>query len=325
MKRFTCVCGQQLFFDNSRCLSCGSTLGFDPQAGYITRLDPASHRRCQNGIDYDVCNWLVPQEDKQTLCMSCRITEITPDLSQAENIRRWQILETAKRRLLYDLIQFKLPISADTATGFPALSFRFLEDQGTNPLVAEEFVRTGHASGVITINVSEADDGLREHARLMMNEAYRTPLGHCRHESGHYFYDRLIRRTDKEKIFRALFGDHDANYDKALEDYYACTPRHRPWDGYITPYAQSHPLEDWAECWAHYLHIHDTLETAHAWELLPGNRRTDSFDALLDNWLELSVILNEMNRSMGMADAYPFSLTNAINAKLQYINSVVGR
>jgi hypothetical protein len=325
VKRFTCQCGQNLYFDNSRCLACGNSVGFDPELGDIVNLDPAKQRQCQNGTDYNVCNWLVPQQENKTLCASCRITHITPDLSHEQNIRRWRILEIAKRRLLYNLMQFNLSIAEDAAHGQPALSFQFLEDQGSNPLVAETFVRTGHASGVITINVTEADDVLREANRLMMNEAYRTPLGHCRHESGHYYYDRLIRGTDLEGAFRALFGDPDIDYEQALQDYYANPPSHRPDDGYISNYAQSHPLEDWAECWAHYLHINDTLETAASWGVMTLKGDHVDADQWLREWLELSVILNEMNRSMGLADAYPFTLTGAINAKLRFINSVVGR
>ncbi len=325
MKRFNCQCGQNLFFDNSRCLACGCTVGFDPIAGDIINLDPATHHRCQNGTDYSVCNWLVPLTDDESLCASCRITRVTPNLSHEENVRRWRILETAKRRLLYNLMQFERPMIADSNLQYPALHFQFLEDQESNPLVAEAFVRTGHASGLITINISEADDALREATRSMMNEAYRTPLGHCRHESGHYYYDRLIRGTDNEAVFRAMFGDPDKDYEQALQQYYANPPQHSPDDGYISLYAQSHPLEDWAECWAHYLHIHDTLETATSWGLIPSTDKDKSFDRWLKQWLEFSVVLNEMNRSMGLADAYPFTLTGAINAKLRFIHSVVSR
>ncbi len=329
MIHFRCECGQPIYFDNNRCLGCGRQIGYDPDAaqgsGAMAVLDDHHYRRCANGVNYDVCNWLVAAADPNPFCRSCRLTEIAPDLSQPENLRRWKVLEIAKRRLLYSLLRLGLPLDRNPAHGQPGLSFRFLEDRTTNPLLAEEYVRTGHATGVITINVAEADDVQREVARSLMNEAYRTPLGHCRHESGHFYFDRLIRGGPLEEEFRIVFGDPDQDYEAALAAYYAAPPRHAPEAGYISLYAQAHPLEDWAECWAHYLHIQDTLETAIVARISrnPMGRGSGmSFTGMIEEWMRLSVILNELNRSMGLSDAYPFILTPRIIHKLDFIHRV---
>src|SRR6202011_5238904 len=39
------------------------------------------------------------------------------------------------------------------------------------------------------------------------------------------------------------------------------------WRPHVTPYASAHPWEDFAETWAHYFHMVDTLETATAFGL----------------------------------------------------------
>lgn len=322
MKSFTCRCGQPVFFENTRCMSCGSTLGFDTGEMRMITLPDTGYKLCENGSEHGVCNWLLPANDPHTLCQSCRMTHVTPNLSMPENLQRWRVLETAKRRLLYSLLQLRLPTAADAVAGHPAMSFQFLEDRGSNPLVAEEYVRTGHATGMITINVAEADDVQRTITRSMMNEAYRTPLGHCRHESGHYYYDRLVQGTGLYDDFTVLFGDATIDYEEALSRYYAAAPA-TPGVEFISPYAGAHPLEDWAECWAHYLHIRDTLETATASGLL--QTLADDFDDWILQWMSMAVKLNELNRSMGLSDAYPFVLTTPVVEKLCFIDSVVVR
>ncbi|MBT8421397.1 MAG: putative zinc-binding metallopeptidase, partial [Gammaproteobacteria bacterium] len=246
MKTFHCRCGQPLSFDNTRCLRCGESVGYDPLSVAFLVPDPAVHRHCANRTEHGVCNWLVAADDTNPLCLSCRMTRVIPDLSRFGNPGRWRVLENAKRRLLYSLLQLGLPLHEDIHGGHPALAFQFLEDRGANPMVAEEYVRTGHASGVITINVAEADDVQREITRSLMNEAYRTPLGHCRHESGHYYFDRLIGLGSRDQAFMARFGDPRRDYDAALSAYYAFPPSHAIEAGFISLYAQAHPLEDWA-------------------------------------------------------------------------------
>jgi hypothetical protein len=90
-------------------------------------------------------------------------------------------------------------------------------------------------------------------------------LGHFRHEVGHYFWDRLVA-TDPHQLeeFRVLFGDDRQDYGEALKRHYDEGAPANWQDTYISMYATMHPWEDFAETWAHYLHIVDTLETAGA-------------------------------------------------------------
>lgn len=323
MKRLYCLCGQAVFFENTRCLNCQRALGYDPERRAIVDLDNPRYRACANYRDAAICNWVVSADDNESLCRSCRLTRTTPNLSVPANKGRWAILETAKRRLIYNLLYFDLPIDADPAGQYPALAFDFLEDRGSNPLVAEEYIRTGYATGCITINVSEANPVQREYTRSLMNEDYRTPLGHMRHESGHYFYDRIIAQGPWRSRFDALFGDPCLDYEQALANYYAEPPLLGASSGYISQYAQAHPLEDWAECWAHFLHISDTLESARASQTIVFQETLSEIPHWVDQWVQLSVTLNELNHCMGHADAYPFVLTTGVITKLEFIRQVV--
>jgi hypothetical protein len=216
------------------------------------------------------------------------------------------------------------------------LTFEFLAD----PESGGPKVLTGHANGVITINIAEADDAERERRRTLMGEPYRTLLGHMRHESGHYFWDRFIAGSPEIDEFRSLFGDERADYNTALGNYYARA--HVGWqDGFVSAYATAHPWEDWAETWAHYLHMVDTLETAAACGLSLKPRRSDeptlpeapypvspqpaAFERLIDSWFPLTYMLNNLNRGLGLCDAYPFVLSPAVIAKLKFADDVVGR
>jgi hypothetical protein len=201
---------------------------------------------------------------------------------------------------------------------------------------------TGHADGVITINIAEADDSERERRRAAMGEPYRTLLGHMRHESGHYYWDRCIRGTTSElEAFRSIFGDERVDYNGALAAYYQNgAPTGWP-EQFVSAYATAHAWEDWAETWAHYLHMVDTLETAAACGLSLKPRRTDeptlpetpdpvapqpaTFDHLIDSWFPLTYMLNNLNRGLGLCDAYPFVLSPAVIAKLRFADDVVGR
>lgn len=325
MKPFNCPCGQVVFFASTRCLNCQLALGFDPDKRAMVALNDPRYRPCAHYRDLALCNWVLSADDDEVLCQSCRLTRTTPNLSVAANRGRWAVLESAKRRLIYSILYFHLPFLDDDAGGVPALTFDFLEDQGSNPLVAEEYVRTGYVTGRITINVSEANPVQREHTRSLMNEDYRTPLGHMRHESGHYFYDRLIRQGPWRARFENVFGNPELDYEQALRCYYADPPPLVAGSGFISQYAQAHPLEDWAESWAHFLHINDVLESARASGMIVFNAGTMDSPHWASQWARLSVTLNELNRCMGHADAYPFVLTPGVIAKLEFIGQVVGR
>lgn len=323
MREFRCTCGNRLYFENSRCLDCGRETGFDPASLELVALESAGggdawhrpdgsqrYRFCLNRQWH--CNWLIGAEDASDYCASCRLTRTLPNLERSDNLVLWNRLEAAKRRLLYDLLSLDLSIDEQR------LRFEFLEDRRTNPLVREMHVYTGHRDGVITVNVAEADDAAREAIRQAMGESYRTLLGHLRHESGHYYWSIVVDTDEALEECRSLFGDEREDYQSALERYHARGPGGGQPSGYVSTYAASHPTEDWAECWAHFLHIADTLETAANAGLVPGDVSVRD-EHWLARWTEVAVALNEMNRSLGLRDAYPFSLSPAVGEKLGFI------
>lgn len=358
MKTFNCQCGNILYFENSICLVCGRTVGFLPDTLAMAGLDMAGdelwcdpgrqvyYQRCGNYRIYDVCNWMVTVNDNQHFCPSCRMNLVIPNLDETENLTLWYRIESAKRRLLYTLFSLRLPIVnriEDPATG---LGFEFLSDdpdtdEFSNHVTPQSTVITGHRAGIITINIREAEDSAREEMRAMMNERYRTLLGHFRHEIGHYYWDRMVAHDGRLDEFRALFGDERSDYPDALKRYYSEGPPVGWEESWISAYACSHPWEDWAETWAHYLHMIDTLETAHDYGFSIEGRRLAtlqptgqvasgyspmvSFDELIKDWGALTVALNALNRSMGLPDAYPFALTGKTFDKLAFVHAVIAR
>ncbi len=350
MRLFNCGhCGQRLYFENVSCTRCGATLGFLPDQLQLFSLDAAggeqwqahggagAYRMCGNYAQHRVCNWMVPLADGHDFCIACRLNQTIPDLGVEGNLDLWRILETEKRRLVYSLLRLGLPVVPRSA-GDAALAFAFLADTG--PLFSEQGrVFTGHDEGLITINIKEADPAERERMREQMAEPYRTLLGHFRHESGHYYWDRLIRDTSHLQEFRNLFGDDTLNYGSALDHYYQQGAPLNWQENFISSYATMHPWEDWAETWAHYLHMVDTLETA--WQFGIGIRpknatsteelsshnfnpyREESIDSLAEHWLPLTFALNSLNRSMGHAHAYPFVLSPKVIEKLGFVHRIV--
>ena len=267
------------------------------------------------------CNWSA--EAHHTYCFSCRLTRTTPYLGTTRNVLLWRRVEQAKRRLVYDLQRLKLPMR----NGNRQISFDILsEEGGVMP------VMTGHLNGLITLSLSEADDAEREARRNSFREPYRTLLGHFRHEIGHYYWDMLIASTKLQPPFRLLFGDERQDYQALLQQYYARADRSYNRQGYISEYATSHPWEDWAESFAHFLHIVSTLDTSSALPLALDARahqtlidpyREKDFDALLSSWTTVSYAMNELNRSMGLGDAYPFQLSPAVRGKLHFVHMAI--
>jgi hypothetical protein len=337
-----------VFFENDRCVKCGHPLGFIPDLLSLNALKTApdnqwraiipqaagrTYRNCDNGQQHKICNWLVPQNDPNPLCAACRLNKLVPNLADPNNLARWKKLELAKRRCIYTFLKLGLPMQSPAASGSPSLSFQFLQDSENVP------VKTGHQDGVITINIAEADEDEREHRRLSLHEPYRTLVGHMRHESGHFFWDRLIANSPNLQRFRELFGDESLAYDSALQAYYKQGPPADWQNRTVTAYASSHPWEDWAETWAHYLHIMDTLETAASFGVSVnpdnaannGSRRASpirfneqmDFDQWLADWVPLTCALNSINRGMGLADLYPFVIAPAVVEKLRFIHRVV--
>lgn len=348
MRTFRCdVCGLVLYFENSACTGCGSTLAFLPDERVLATVTELGeqrlgrrnegaprYRHCQNRTTYAACNWAVALGDDQALCQACRLNETVPDLTQEHSLDLWKRMEVAKRRLLYTLHDLGLSDYQPGNASEHPLRFRFLSD----PPGTQDKVLTGHAAGVITINLSEADPSYREAIREALGEGYRTLLGHFRHESGHYWWDRLIApKPARLESFRQLFGDERSDYATALEQHYAKDASACP-EGFVSAYATMHPWEDWAETWAHYLHMVDTLQTAGEYGLAlknqPGTAPTQSemrasetdftdFEQLVLAWTTLTVALNSLNRSMGVQDVYPFMLSAGALEKLRYVHDVV--
>jgi len=328
LKAFTCSCGQSVFFENTHCFNCGSTLAYDYSSDQIQALkknsdgsyvnkEGARFKMCANYHLHDACNVCISEDDQSDWCIACSLNETIPHLENANNLHHWKILERAKRRLIRSLLKMGLSLN-----NHYSLRFAFMEDQSRNPNVHNEFVYTGHANGLITVNLDEADDLARENMKLAMGEKYRTPLGHLRHESGHYYFDALILNTPKIEEFRALFGDERSDYKKSLEDYYDLKKYQNNDLGYISHYAKSHPVEDWAETWAHYLHMYDTLETARSLDAIDEGE-FESLDQSVADWANLIVLMNELNRSMGLSDAYPFVLSDEVIKKLNFVHQVI--
>lgn len=344
MKAHYCSrCGQRVFFENVACNACGAALGYVPGEGMVsfevqgerwTRAgnEGAAHRPCANYTQHSVCNWMVDCSDTQTLCRSCRLTRMIPALVAPGNLERWATIEQAKRRLIHALIESGLPLVGKVEDEETGLAFDLLEDMPATPHVV-----TGHDSGVITLNIVEADDAVREQTRAAMHEPYRTLLGHLRHESGHYYWERLVSGTPLHDAFRSLFGDENADYAAALSTHYT-SPRLDWQNEFVSAYASSHPWEDWAETWAHYWHIADGLETAQAWGLrLNGVSRGaapvmphalsqtggDISASIVQLWLPVSQFVNAMDRSLGTRDSYPFVLNKPVVDKLQFVHQVV--
>lgn len=350
MKVFHCDhCGHLLFFENVACVHCGRTLAYVPDLAEMTSLDPVgagvwqspggqAYRLCGNYVEHNVCNWALPNEDPNVLCRSCRLTKTIPNLSRPGNDRLWYQLEVAKRRLVYTLDELGLPLVSKDDDPDEGLAFEFLEDP--EPGTDAPPVMTGHADGVITINLAEADEAERVKRRLELNEPYRTVLGHFRHEIGHYYWDRLIRDSKHLDAFRHLFGDEQADYQAELDRYYREGPPGGWQDSFVSAYATMHPWEDWAETWAHYLHMTDTLETAAACGIsvdpprsgepalksVPNpitKRRRIPFDRIMDGWTTITYVLNNLSRGLGGSDAYPFVLAVPSVNKLRFVHETI--
>jgi hypothetical protein len=346
MKLFECQhCGQPLYFENTRCESCGRMLGYLPRAETVTALEqdadgfkalaePAGRYRYCANVQHGACNWLVPLDSPHQLCVACRHNLMIPDLSTPDTLAHWRRSEFAKHRLFYTLLQLRLPLITKAEDPERGLAFDVLAPPppGAAPVI------TGHAGGLITINLAEADDALRERARNAMHEPYRTLLGHFRHEIAHYYWDRLIGdrgEGPERESFRALFGDERADYAAALKQHYDNGPPADWQEHFVTAYASAHPWEDWAENWAHYFHMVDTLETAAAFGLrvrpkvsrsealataVDFDPHTAGMERIIDAWLPLTFAVNSINRSMGIADLYPFVLAPPVIVKLAFIH-----
>jgi len=347
MKLFRCQrCGQIVYFENNTCEKCGHRLGYMAETAVLSALEQQSdtwraladdrlYRFCANA-EYDACNWLIADETRDAYCISCRHNRTIPNLTAQRNLAAWRKIESAKHRLFYALLRFKLPLHKNNDAADERLTFDFL---GPPPSGSGPKILTGHDDGLITLALEEADDVEREKRRNAMHEPYRTLLGHLRHEVGHYYWDRLVRDGGRLELCRGAFGDDRLDYEQALRAHYANGAPANWQTNFVSSYATSHPWEDFAETWAHYLHIVDTLEMAGAYgmHIHPGLARNGDLDAkvefdpycardagqLIDTWIPLSNALNNLNRTMGQQDLYPFVLSPPVIEKLGVIHQLV--
>jgi len=334
LKLFECsACGHAVYFQNSRCVWCDSNLAFDPISMSIHIPDKPV---CRNGLEHHACNWLASDDSTDGFCIACELNRTIPNLSDQANLMLWQKIQLEKNHLVYSLLRFGLQVVSQDKQPDTGLAFDFLD---ADSQIDGSSVQTGHAGGVITLDIREADDAYREMTRQNMGEPYRTLLGHLRHESAHYFWDQLVRDQPCIDTVRSVFGDERLDYQQALANHYKSGPPADYKINYISAYASSHPWEDWAETWAHYFHIVDALECASELGLTldpvtgrtlitPDTPAIDAYrckdiNTLIEHWLPISVALNMLNRSLGQSDAYPFVLSTAIIKKLSTIQMVI--
>ena len=350
MQLFKCLnCSQLLHFEDRECVSCHSRLGYaaaDCALYPVTDIGNGNWQPIQSTVtyqfcanaDFEACNWLVGADEGFRYCAACRYNRNIPDLSVGNNLMHWRKVERAKHHLFYSLLRMNLPLANRLDDPRMGLAFDFL----AVPLLtarAGDKVMTGHDDGIITLNLVEADDAIRERRRVAMGEPYRTLLGHFRHETGHYFWDRLVAPTEQLLPFRARFGDETVDYDEALRLYYAKGPT-QGWDEtFVSAYATAHPWEDFAETWAHYLHIVDTIEMASAYGLcirppvvdIETSHSTDRIDPyregtigdIMTIWLPITLAVNSLSRCIGQPDFYPLVLSPAIVEKLGFIHELI--
>lgn len=345
MKLFTCAhCQNVLYFENTRCERCRNEVGYAASRNRIELIRPAGKeksrpawRRCANAA-HDACNWLLAADDPAALCEACRNNGVIPPLDPPDNVALWQRVQRAKHRLIYTLRRLGLP-HAPRGPGNPeGLVFDVLADP---PDDSGPKVMTGHDNGRITLALAEADDAERERRRADMGEPYRSLLGHVRHEVGHFYWNVLVRDAGRLEESRTLFGDETEDYAAALQRHYDHGAPPDWQERHVSAYAAAHPWEDFAETFAHYLHIMDTLETAASFGLRVQPRvaspdadtmsaRVDfdpygasDFGQIMEAWLPVTHMANNLNRSMGQPDLYPFVLSQAVQDKLDYVHRLV--
>ncbi len=141
--------------------------------------------------------------------------------------------------------------------------------------------------------------------------------------------------------FREVFGDERADYAASLDRHHNQGPQANWPERFVSAYASMHPWEDWAETWAHYLHMVDVIETAQAARVgidEPTGMRavwarkrpldpyaTTPISELMAAWTPLTIAMNNLCRSMGHGDFYPFVIPTAALPKLELVGDAIRR
>lgn len=321
MRSFTChVCGNDLFFENSLCVACGSALGYARAERAIVPVAGGGRYVDADGLVWWVCcnlnlsgcTWLAEHEGGA--CFSCSLTRTRPNDADAAGYVAFGEAERAKRHLVAELDDLGFVVRSKHEDPVNGLAFDLLSSSVGS-------VQMGHDHGVITIDVSESDPALRETVRVTLEEPYRTMLGHFRHEVGHYVEWQLVRGDDLIEACRDVFGDERASYQEAVERHYVAGPP-PGWEAeFISTYATMHPFEDFAETFAHFLHIRDTIDTARRQGLVQavGVAGQPFSELVTEVWIPLALALNQINRSMGRDDLYPFVIPPVVLGKLDFV------
>ncbi|MBB3749127.1 hypothetical protein FHT44_001588 [Mycolicibacterium sp. BK634] len=346
MRAFVCpVCHNFVPFERSRCPSCDSPVGLHlPSKSMVAlgdgtaEIDSAEWTRCTQ-TETLACNWLAAEStdaDARGRCLAHSLIRREPDADDTIAREKLPSATLALRRLVYQLHDLGLPVDPywrrDGGLAFDLLSS-----------FSGERITIGHANGVITIDLVESLDAYRESLRVRLGEPYRTMLGHFRHEAGHYYQNVLVEiGAGAERYLahcRELFGDERASYADALTRHYEHGAPADWQSSFISEYATMHPWEDFAECFAHYLHITDTIDTGReAGMVLLADRvrfaaprdviPLESYagvpiDQLLDDWKWISLFFNRVNTAMGKGPLYPFDISAPVADKLGFVHTVV--
>lgn len=326
-------CGAILPFDAATCGSCDAIIGYVGDDRRLRVLsptaDPAVFRL--DGADQLVwhclnaawgCNWTVPNEADNTWCRSCQLTRGRPDVGRPDAVAAWVEAEAAKRRLVHQLDGVGLPIVVRSDANPDGLAFDLVHLPGEGGI-------TGHLDGVVTLDLTETDEVHRDDLRRRLGEPFRTVIGHLRHEVGHHYWGYLVQPGDGLDEFHDLFGDPELDYAAAIDQYYATATA--DWDAtrFISSYATSHPHEDWAETWAHYLHITDALDTAVAHDLVPPDSAglligdhvgALEFGEILDAWRPINRAVSAVAATLGTPPPYPFEPSGRVIDKLSFVH-----
>ena len=341
MIAFSCPrCRGFVTFEAMKCRWCKADYALHPpsetmvsvtDAEAAIEVDGRIWRCCANR--HWLCNWLVTEDAGTAHCLSCALVRRRPDPDDTIAMEKLAEARTNLRRLVFQLTDLGLPITPHYERE-GGLAFDLLSSYSDN-----EKIMIGHANGVVTIDLVETLDDYRERLRVVLGEPYRTMLGHFRHEVGHYYQNVLVESGPLIDECREIFGDERASYSDAIDRHYRLGAPEDWREHYISEYATMHPWEDFAECFAHYLHISDTLQTTASgdvvWHANPArgypledivplvDYRTESAERMLWDWGRAATFFNLINRSMGKTDLYPFELNAAVFTKLSFVHRVV--
>ncbi|WP_229053740.1 putative zinc-binding metallopeptidase [Aeromicrobium sp. Leaf350] len=323
MRNFSCsTCDNRLYLENSLCVACGSALGYWRETADIVVVDDEGKYVDAEGYVWHVCpnlnlsgcTWLTRIEGEP--CESCALTRTRPADDDAIGLAQLPVAEAAKRHLLIELTRLGFGWVTRDEDPEQGLAFDMLSSVDENVVI-------GHEDGLITIDLAEGDDAHRAKVQAELAEPYRTMLGHLRHEVGHYMEAQHVR-GDRIGQARELFGNEEISYADEIERHYNEGPPADWAESYISTYATMHPFEDFAESFAHTLHIQDTVDTARWNGLITVEPDAFSIfsDLVTGVWVPLSNALNQINRSMGSDDLYPFVIPPKVLAKLDFVDSL---